>query len=157
MSGITNKDLEKLSRLFLNKNFLGVFPCDVIPNSNKDNMSVIFNLSKHNEKGSHFIAIIKRLKKIIYFDSFGKECDNEDIRKYLRKFNLHIEYNKEQIQDNSSSLCGYYCFYFLYFCFMQNRSLAAFIKKFNINPQNLITNDTVLMKYITKVIEKNKT
>lgn len=155
MSGITNKDLEKLSRKFLNKNFLGVYPSDVLPNLNKKSLkSIIFNLSKHDEEGTHFIAIIKRFRKIIYFDSFGKKCENENILKYLQKNNLPLEQNVIQIQDNNSSLCGYYCFHFLYVCFLKKKSLQFFLKMYETKPQNLNNNDRKLLNYILKIIDK---
>lgn len=153
MSGITNKDLEKLSRKFFNKNFLGVFPCDVPPNFKKDFLSVIYNLSKHNEEGTHFVAMIKCKRKIIYFDSFGKTCENKNIIQYMKKFNLPTEYNKKQIQHDNSSLCGYYCFYFLYICFLQRKSLSFFIKLFEIEQKKLLKNDQKLMKKITKILK----
>ena len=153
MSGITNKDLEKLCRKFLNKNFLGVYPCDAFPISKKDSTSVIFNLSKHDEEGSHFIAIAIRKSKIIYFDSFGKKCENKYISDFLNKFNLSIESNIEQIQHEESALCGYFCFYFLYICFLQNKSLQFFIKKFKKNKNNLLVNNKKLLNYILKIIK----
>ena len=50
MSGLTNKQLEQLAKKSLGKLFLGVYPCDAKPKTNKDksNKSIIFNLSKHN-------------------------------------------------------------------------------------------------------------
>ncbi len=153
MSGITNKDLEKLSRKFFTRDFLGVFPCDVIPNSKKRRTCVIFNLSKHDEAGSHFVAIIKHERKIVYFDSFGKQCENKYLNKYIHNYKLPIEYNKNQIQDDNSSLCGYYCFYFLYICFLQRRSLTFFINKFEKSKKYLMKNDRKLLHYITKILE----
>jgi len=151
MSGITNKNLEILCKKYLNKNFLGVFPSDVSPNSKRKENSIVFNLSAHDEEGTHFVAVIKHINKIIYFDPFGKICNNEDIIKYMKKYNLPIEFNETKIQSDTSSLCGYFCFYFLYNCFLQKKSLTFFIKKFS---KNLILNDSKLMKYILNVIKK---
>lgn len=56
--GLTNQELEKLSVSILGENFLGVFPCDSIPQIRDEQIfSVIFNMSKHNENGTHFISI----------------------------------------------------------------------------------------------------
>lgn len=150
MSGITNKDLEKLCKKFFKLNFLGVYPSDVLPNSKKRENSIIYNLSAHDEKGTHFIAIIKHLRKIIYFDSFGNKCTNENILKYMKKYQLPIIYNNNKIQHDESSLCGYYCFYFLYVCFFKKQSLNYFVKKFS---KNLILNETKLMNYILKLLK----
>lgn len=153
MYGITNKDLEKLCRKYLSNNFLGVYPCDVLPNTKKSRFAVIFNLSKHNEKGSHFIAILKSKTKIVYFDSFGKECTNEDVLKYLNQFQLRIEYNKVTIQDDNSSLCGYFCFYFLYSCLLKNKSLPFFIKKFVHAKKHLFLNDNKVLSAIKNIMK----
>jgi hypothetical protein len=157
MSGITNHDLEKLCKKFLGKNFLGVFPSDVLPRSNKTIQSIIFNLSKHNESGSHFIAIFKTSRKVFYFDSFGKDCSNENIKKFILNFKLKIENNTFQIQNNTSSLCGYYCFYFLHTCFLKRKSLNYFIKQFTTNKDKLFENELKLLKYILKIVKKYKT
>jgi hypothetical protein len=154
MTGITNGDLEKLCKKFLNNNFLGVFPSDLLPKSNKYKQSIIFNLSAHDEPGSHFIAIYKTKTRLIYFDSFGNKCTNDNINKFISKFKITIKHNKEQIQDDTSSLCGYYCFYFLYLCFLKEKSLNYFIKQFTKDKTKLLLNDTKLMKFILSVIKK---
>lgn len=155
MSGITNYDLEKLCKKYLNKNFLGVFPSDVLPKSNKNTQCLIFNLSAHNESGSHFIAIYKLKRKIIYFDSFGKECTNSNIKKFISNFKLSVEYNKKQIQNDTSSLCGYYCFYFLHLCLIKRKSLNYFLKKFTKDKSKLFSNELKLMKFILKIVNKS--
>jgi hypothetical protein len=154
MSGITNGDLEKLCKKFLNNNFLGVFPSDLTPKSNKSKQSVIFNLSAHDEPGTHFIAIYKMGNKLIYFDSFGNKCTNSNVKKFISKFKNTIEHNKTKIQDDKSSLCGYYCFYFLYLCFLKEKSLNYFIKKFTKDKKKLLQNDVKLMKSILSIIKK---
>jgi len=154
MSGITNRDLEKLCKKFLDKNFLGVYPSDALPYSNKSHQSIIFNLSKHNESGTHFIAIYKSPNKITYFDSFGKECTNFNIKKFILNFKLPIEYNKNQIQNDTSSLCGYYCFYFLH-TYLKYKNLKKFIEKFNTNKTKLFNNELKLLKCVLKIV-KNK-
>lgn len=153
MLGITNKDLEKLCRKYFNRDFLGVYPCDVLPNTKKLRISVIFNLSKHDESGSHFIALIKSKTKIIYFDSFGMECKNDYVKRFLKNFNLKIEYNDVKIQDKQSSLCGYFCFYFLYICFFKNKPLSYFIKKFDSTKKCLLINDKKVLSYITNIMK----
>ena len=154
MSGITNGELEKLCKKFLDNKFLGVFPSDVIPKSRKLLWSIIFNLSAHDEEGSHFIAIIKRTRKIFYFDSFGRYCTNKNLLKFIKSFGLNIEYNTTKIQDDNSSLCGYYCFYFLHEYSVKNVSYEKFISKFVHKPNELLKNDTKLMKLILENIKK---
>jgi len=151
MTGITNKDLEILCKKFFDKTFLGVYPSDTSLKFKPYYSAVIFNLSAHNEKGTHFIAIIKKLNKIIYFDSFGEKCTNKNILKFIDQYFLPIEYNSTKIQDDTSSLCGYFCFYFLFICFFKSKSLKHFLKKFK--TKNLKTNDKKLLNCIVKLIK----
>lgn len=74
MSGLTNYQLEKLSKQKLGQKFIGVYPCDAEPKQrkNKTKFSLIFNLAKHNEKGTHYVAVYIKPKEILYFDSYGK-------------------------------------------------------------------------------------
>lgn len=156
MSGITNGDLEKLCKKLLNNNFLGVFPSDVTPKSKKFLWSVIFNLSPHYEEGSHFVAIIKRKRKIFYFDSFGKQCSNGNLITFMKYYKLPIEYNKIKIQSDTSSLCGYYCFYFLHEYFLKNKSYKEVISKFHEESKELVKNDLKLLNFIVKIVNNKK-
>lgn len=154
MSGLTNKYLEELSKIYIKKNFLGVYPSDAIPNINKKKeFSIIFNLSKHFEPGSHFISIVKFPKQIIYFDSFGKNCKVKSIKTFINKFKLPIKYNKKQIQHHVSNFCGYFCFYFLYHCFEMRKSLSSFLRKFP--SKKLKQNDNLLLTFILDLINKH--
>ena len=154
MLGITNGDLEKLCKTLFNKNFLGVFPSDVTPKLRRPVWAVIFNLSPHYESGSHFIAITRRKKKIFYFDSFGSKCTNKNLIKFIKQYKLPIEHNQTKIQDDKSSLCGYYCLYFLHEYFKKNKSCKEIISKFNKKPEELKTNDLKLLEYILNIVKK---
>jgi hypothetical protein len=151
MAGLTNKYVENLSKIFLGDSFLGVYPIDVIPHTKKKTFSVIFNLSKHYEPGSHFIAIIKRYNEIIYFDSFGKKCNDLGLLKFMKKFRVKITFNTKQLQHEDSNFCGYYCFYFIYFCSYNNKTLRQLIAKFSLI--ELKQNDHMLISYIVKDIK----
>jgi hypothetical protein len=80
MSGLTNQYVEELGKTLIGKEFLGTFPCDIHPNVKKKNVFyLVFNLSKHDTKGSHFIAVFADNKNLMYFDPLGHKCDNKDI------------------------------------------------------------------------------
>lgn len=151
--GLTNKYLEELTEKFIGKHFLGVFPSDAIPKTKKKNFSIIFNLSRHFEAGSHFIAILRKPDKIIYFDSFGEKCKTLTICSFMKKFKIPIIHNKKKIQHDSSSFCGYYCFFFLYCCFYLKMSLHDFSKLFS--SSTLQQNDSLLLSYIIESINKH--
>ena len=136
----TNGYIDKTGKRVLKK-FLGCFPADLPPKTNKSNFSLIFNLSKHNEEGSHYIAIHSTTKKIIYFDSFGQPIKNKLIKSFVRK---HLKrkkflFNKVKIQDDQSSFCGIFCLSFLA-CQEKNISLQEYHNLFN--SSSLKENDT---------------
>jgi len=154
MTGLTNKYLEDISKKYVGKSFIGVYPVDVIPKCKKKSFAVIFNLSKHYEPGSHFIAIVKKQKHIIYFDSFGKKCSNKNLLTFMKKFNTRIYYNKHKIQHDESYFCGYYCFYFICYCLCLNKTLTQFTAQFNTD--QLKQNDSLLISYIVDTIRNMK-
>ena len=114
------------------KNFLGCFPADLPPKTKKSNFSVIFNLSKHNEEGSHYVAIYSTTKKIIYFDSFGQPIKNNLIKIFVKKYlkRKKFLFNKVKIQDDQSSFCGIFCLSFLD-CQEKNISLQKYVNLFD--------------------------
>ena len=71
--------MEKISR-----SFRGTFSIDNIPVFDDDVFSIIINLSKQNEIGTHFIAVYVLKNKIIYFDSFGNQLNDSSLKKYLK-------------------------------------------------------------------------
>ena len=70
--GISNIYIDNLMNK-ISKTFWGTFSIDNIPLIKNDIFSVIVNLSKQNEKGTHFIAVSSRKNRIIYFDSLGNQ------------------------------------------------------------------------------------
>jgi len=85
-------------------------------------VGVIFNLDKHNQSGSHWVAVFIDLKshKIYYFDSYG-----DDIPSRIKKFCNFVKKQGENFGENyeiivskkrhqySDSECGMYSMYFL--------------------------------------------
>lgn len=110
---LTNHQIENFLFKKLSK-FKGVFSCDNIPQKIKEmrEYSVIVNLSKSDEIGSHFITILKiNSKEIWYIDSLGNWCHNQFIIDFMTSQNVEIFYNGKIIQSPSSELCGYFCIF----------------------------------------------
>lgn len=92
-------------------------------NRGKTKLGFIFNLDKHYEPGSHWVALFISVKhkEIYYFDSYGDEAPLEII-KLVRKIQEQAEtelketyvykYNKMRHQYGNSE-CGMYSLYFL--------------------------------------------
>lgn len=88
----------------------------------KTKLGFIFNLDKHNQPGSHWVALFVSVKKreIYYFDSYGDEAPPEiltlvkRIQQQSAKIGPKYEYkfNKKRHQYGNSE-CGMYSLYFL--------------------------------------------
>lgn len=152
---VTNGYIEKTGYKIL-KNFIGCFPCDLQPKTRKNNFSIVYNLSKHDEEGTHFVAIYSNKNEIIYFDSFGEPIQNVLIKNFVKKYskNKKYLYNKTKIQDNQSSFCGIFCLSFL--SAMENKTnLKKFISNFN--PTDLTKNDKICTNVLkSSILYSNK-
>jgi hypothetical protein len=147
MSGLNNKQVENFGKLMLGDNFLGVYPCDSMPRiNNLENKSVVFNLSKHNEPGSHYIAILFSKDKICYFDSFGKPLRNKHIKGNLKKFKIPIYNHIRPIQSKDSIFCGFFVLAYLKAIRILKLQPYEFYNLFN-NPPNK-KNDEIVKKIL---------
>ena len=88
----------------------------------KNKVGIIFNLDKHSEPGSHWVAMFVDMNKreIYYFDSYADSPPSEvkrlvdRIKKQSR--GLGMEYNfieNKRRHQWSNSECGMYCLYFI--------------------------------------------
>ena len=86
----------------------GVYPSDIPPIFSKGKIYRIYNLDPSWMGGSHWIAVIKRDKKLLIYDSFGRSS-----KKIIPSFFgegykiLDTEYDAEQRKDQNS--CGQRC------------------------------------------------
>lgn len=85
----------------------------------KTKLGFIFNLDKHNQPGSHWVALFVSVKKreIYYFDSYGDEAPPEILALVKRiqqqtGQKYEYKYNKTRHQYGNSE-CGMYSLYFL--------------------------------------------
>ena len=90
-------------------------------------IGIIFNLDKHNEPGSHWVALFISIdeKSIYYFDSnkvykseipkqiftLVESINNESENNFNFKFNF--DYNNKVEHQKQNTECGIYCIYFL--------------------------------------------
>jgi hypothetical protein len=147
MVGLTNIEVENLGKQLLGNLFVGVYPADSAPkNKSMINKSVIFNLSKHTEPGSHYIAVLFLRNKILYFDSYGKSLKNKYIRKTLKKFNLPIFYHTQSIQDPNSIYCSLFALAYLKAIQKNKMTPNNFYKMFNKPPNK--ENDKIVTKFL---------
>ncbi len=149
MTGLTNYQLEKLGKKILGPIFLGVYPSDATPKlKNTKNQSVIFNLSKHNTKGSHYVAIHFNNDTIFYFDSYGKKLSNKYILKFLKAYKLPIFFHNKKIQTNESIFCSLYTLGYLKAVQKLKLTPKSFYDMFPDRPKKY--NDTIVTNFLMK-------
>jgi hypothetical protein len=67
-----SNDLGNVAKSLLGSKFKGIFPADQLPKLTKTQPYAIVNLDSSWEEGSHWIALAKSGKKVIFYDSFGR-------------------------------------------------------------------------------------
>ena len=135
--------------------FRGVFSADNIDQSlatEKDGYSIICNLSKVSEKGTHFVCIIGRPTYMIYIDSLGLPCRSESIAAFLKSTARSLFYNTRTIQDPLSPFCGFYCILFtlLFDSGMPNKIGSV------VFTSDYANNDRKCIDYISQLVTRNK-
>jgi hypothetical protein len=94
--------------------FLGVFPCDKLPQPTKYPCAVVANTDPAGAKGEHWVAFyIADDGTVEYFDSFGMPPLNCDLFSYFESSGKKYKFNDVQLQGISSTACGHYCIAFL--------------------------------------------
>lgn len=124
-------------------------------NNNISLISVVFNLDKHNEPGSHWIAMYANFNSgdIYFFDSYGYEPPREvcilmkRLKQQLSDLNIksNIKISKLRHQYKNSE-CGMYCLYFI-ISLLQGKTFTDLTKK-SINDDKMEENrDIYFVKY----------
>lgn len=91
--------------------FLGTYPSNHLPEG--DEGWAVINLDDCRSPGTHWV-VVGIGKQCEYFDSFGVLPLSDSILKYLK--NKCVKgwwYNDVSFQSPTSSMCGYYCIYFI--------------------------------------------
>lgn len=141
--GLTNFEINNALKPICNS-FNGVFSSDTIP-SNIVNGSIICNLSRADQFGTHFVTVIIKPTHILYIDTFGIPCHIAGIRNFMTSFNRPIYYNATQIQALSSAYCGYFAMLFCLQNDYEHISSLAF-------STNLRDNDHICIQYLNQYL-----
>ncbi len=95
-------DLRRIGQQMFPNKFSGVFARDRIP---EHIIYAIVNLDKHDEKGSHWIALVDIGDKTIIYDSFGR--DTKKILPNLEdRGDTIIETDRDAEQQINENDCG---------------------------------------------------
>ena len=81
----------------------------------KKDFCCVLNLENSNEDGSHWTALYNDKNENFseYFDSYGMKPPLEVVRFVKRNFRKPIYYNDNQLQQDESKNCGYFCKYYI--------------------------------------------
>jgi hypothetical protein len=146
--GVSNIYLDEV--LFqVSKTYRGCFASDCIPKhlTKEDDFSLICNLSKRSDKGSHFVSIVSTNNKMYYLDPLGLPCFVDGIANFLRACNKPVLVNETQVQDVDSYFCGFFCMLFViafdHKCFWQLRFFKSDLKR----------NDDLCITYIKEILK----
>ena len=124
-NGISNFYIDKLIK-DISWSFRGTYSVDNIPMFHNENISLIANLSKKSEKGTHFVEIYISKKQILYFDSSGILNISNIIEKYLSKYKK----NNFVFQKSSTTfikLTLWVLLYFIYFMYRKWNVIAKLL------------------------------
>ena len=105
--------LYKVGKQIFGPDFLGVFTSDRIPNTININKMAIINLDSSEMSGSHWVAICKDKKGIIWvYDSFGRNT-HEILPDIYGKKRIIKTTERDAEQNKNESNCGARCLAFL--------------------------------------------
>ena len=106
-------DFEFENILSEDKTFIGCYRHDILPKIKyKVDCSVIINTSGYNTEGEHWVAVKMTKNKCFYFDSFGVNIVEENIKQFVCRYDK-VLYSNICIQDIRSLKCGEFCIAFI--------------------------------------------
>jgi len=106
----TNLDLTNLAHK-MKINLIGIYSKNKLPQKCYVGGYIINLEDSDDGSGTHWVSLyITQKKEILYFDSFGMPPPRE-IKVFVNYKPIAI--NTRTIQNINSTLCGYYCLYFL--------------------------------------------
>lgn len=148
--GLTNLYIERVMKK-VSKIFKGVYSCNTLPNlKSQKKFSIIVNLSRDDQQGTHWVSIFRNGKILLYYDSLGLPLTNRDINTFLCTINKEYDYNLFQNQCYDSYNCGFYC---LFFCLMVEKGMS-FDEFKALFSKNCRKNDMKIVELLTHALKK---
>ena len=124
---LTNFEIRKYYRK--EPRFNGVYSRDNLTDKKSDGTYVI-NLDEYSDSGTHWIALHAMNNSVTYFDSFGAEPIQKEVKIFIDK-SIFVT-NIFRIQAYDSVMWGYCCTGFIA-CILKGKTLADFT---NLSPNN---------------------
>jgi len=116
-NGVTTAgQLDAVCKEAFKSEWAGVFSADRIPTLNATKCKAIYNADRHDEPGSHWMALYYQDGKTYSYDSYGRNLKNDKVYKNLKrskrlKLKQSQEFDAEQTEEESN--CGARCISFL--------------------------------------------
>ena len=151
---LDSEQINKIGRDIL-PNFDGVYAINQLPLTHKRSYVMVINTDPDNLPGKHWIAVIVRSdKEAFVFDPLGFPAPLK-LQHWFIKRNIRWTCNTRQVQSSLSTLCGYFCIYFLWFAtsdtlknehFVNIMNILFPIQTYNNNFDNIITDFAKFLK-----------
>ena len=160
--GTSSNQLEILAGL-LDLPIEGVFPDDKLPSKiGKDEMGIV-NLQHHNQPGTHWVAYFNSSDEddVFAYDPLGFPPD-EYLEPFLKtavnnnrtKKSKRILWWEYQGQPDDSTLCGFYCLFFLYHMY-HGEMFADVINKLEYETLKLHDNENTVKEFMVHKLFEN--
>ena len=150
----TTQELQRMA-IELIPDFDGVYPINHLPITYKKSYKLIVNLDSDNLPGTHWIAVFVRPnKKGFVLDSLGYPPPLK-LQHWLNIRGIEWECNKRQVQASESTMCGYYCIYFLWFMSSSTFENEHFVNIINIlfPPKSIYTYYDSIVKDFANIMK----
>ena len=148
MKALTTTELNhKLaSNAVTRRYFVGTYPACITPITDKTIYSFITNVDEHDEVGQHWNGWFVRDSKLFFFDSFGREYDDETLPlHYLNIVEQYdsVECSTKRVQGWESVACGHFSTHFIYVMSL-GLSYDSFLKDYSFNYEK---NDEIVSEF----------
>ena len=153
LDGLEIANLLKKDR-YTKKIFRSVTARGKLPQSVKKLPSVyVINTDYYFQKGIHWVFIAFFTKYTLFFDSFGLSPIYYNFPLIVKRGGVPLILNTLSIQSQSSSACGHYCLYFIYFL-SRGKNLNDILEHFS--KTNKKWNDKYVFHFVRKLGKRKK-
>lgn len=150
---LSTSQLNEKARKLKIPNFHGVFAWNELPTSiKKKHYSFIINTDASNLQGQHWVAVLVRTNRQAFvFDSYGVPPPLR-LQHWLNIRGIKWTANPRQLQPPKSTMCGYYCLYFLWFANLDFLKTSHFNEVVDILFPHFIysyKNENIITQFVT--------
>ena len=138
MRNLSNVEIADFLNSFHLQNFLGIASADTVPVpllNSKEHFSLIANLDKYGDPGTHFITLIGLPTCVLYIDTLGlPNYFSRTLWHCLTRLNRPLKsiYSMtEHVQTHESNMCGDFSAYFCIIFDKKNKEIKSRLDPFH--------------------------